>query len=42
MWQFGFSALETEEIEKEEEEISYFPIPSSIIASYHYYFSSAR
>ena len=40
MWQFGFSALETEE--KEEEEISYFPIPSSIIASYHYYFSSGR
>ena len=39
MWQFGFSALETEE---KEEEISYFPIPSSIIASYHYYFSSAR
>lgn len=41
MWQFGFSALEREEKE-EEEEISYFPIPSSIIASYHYFFSSGR
>ena len=40
MWKFGFSALEGKnEVEEEEMTSSHILIPSSIIATYHYYFS---